>query len=91
MYNVLLSQKAAKQLNKLDSKLEEVVRSHLRELSEDPFRSRPSCDVRQLRGFDKPRLYRLRIGGWRAVYCVEGRDVKVTEIFRRRKGYRWLD
>lgn len=34
---------------------------------------------------------RLRMGDFRVVYFVEARDVKVTEIFRRRKGYKWLD
>ncbi len=91
MYNVLLERRVVRELQKLDPKLQKTVKSHLAELAEDPFHSRPGCDVRQLRGFRKPSLYRLRIGDWRAIYAVEGSEVKVTEIFRRRKGYRWLD
>src|SRR2546428_11675717 len=36
-------------------------------------------------------FYRLRVGDFRVVYVVEERPVKVTEIFRRGRGYRWLE
>lgn len=36
-------------------------------------------------------FYRLRVSDFRAVYVVEERQIKVTEIFRRGRGYRWLD
>lgn len=90
MYRVLLSKTALKQLGRLEQDLQKTMKSHLEALSEDPIHSRRGCDVRQLPGFRKPTIHRLRVGDLRAVYIIEGTEVKVTEIFRRRKGYRWL-
>ncbi len=56
-------------------------------LEEDPFRPRPTADIRVLEGTD-PKKYRLRIGNYRAVYAVVGSEVKVLEVFARGRGYR---
>ena len=67
------------------------MKSHLLELEVDPFRPRPRADIRNCGKHHGLAFYRLRVGEFRAVYLVEGEDVKVTEIFRRGRGYRWAD
>jgi len=36
-------------------------------------------------------FYRRLVGDFRVVYRVPEREVKITEIFRRGRGYRWLE
>lgn len=55
---------------------------------EDPFTSRSGADIRRLEGTrGRQDLYRLPIGKYRAVYAVEGDEVRVTEIWERGHGY----
>jgi len=65
--------------------------THLRELEADPFRPRPRADIKNCGRHHGVIFYRLRVGDFRVVYVIEGRQVKVTEIFRRGRGYRWLE
>ena len=75
----------------LDSKTSTTIKSHLKELEDDPYISRPKADIKRLHGMEEPHMFRLRIGDYRAIYFVEGNEVKVTEIIHRGKGYDWLD
>ncbi|MFB6245419.1 MAG: type II toxin-antitoxin system RelE/ParE family toxin [Candidatus Nanohaloarchaea archaeon] len=59
----------------------------LKKLGEDPYRSRPKCDIKKLKGKDKE-MYRLWIGDHRFEYFVEDNKVWVIEAFRRGRGYR---
>ena len=59
----------------------------LKMLGEDPYRSRPKCDIKKLKGKDKE-MYRLRVGDHRFEYFVEEDKVWVVEAFRRGRGYR---
>lgn len=90
-FKVLLSETAAKSLQAIYPHISEGIKSHLKELEIDPFRARPKADIKVLHGFEKPHLFRIRIGEYRAVYFVVGDDVKVTEIIHRGKGYKWLE
>ena len=64
----------------------------LRRLAEDPTGRTIGLDVKELDVSEAaPRLYRLRVGEWRAVFAVEGRDVVVARIFHRRDGYAWME
>jgi mRNA interferase RelE/StbE len=89
-YEVLLSQTAVRQLRALPSRARARVRKALRELEDDPFRSRPRADIRRLRGPSRDYL-RLRVGDHRAIFAVEGRRVLVVKVLPRSRAYDWLD
>jgi len=59
----------------------------LKMLADEPFRSRPKCDIKKLKGKDKE-MYRLRVGDYRFEYFVENDKVWVVEAFKRGRGYR---
>lgn len=59
----------------------------LKEVGDEPFRSRPKCDIKKLKGRDKT-MYRLRVGDHRFEYFVEEDKVWIVEAFRRGRGYR---
>ena len=88
---MLISETASKILKQLEEQLSNRIKNNLKELENDPFKPRPKADIKKLHGFDKPEMYRIRIGDFRAIYFVVGRDVKVTEIIHRGKGYEWLE
>lgn len=90
-YRVLISETAIKQLNSLNSKIRERLKSGIKELESSPFLSRPKADIKKLHKLTKHDLYRLRIGDYRVVYGVENNDIKIIKIFIRGKGYEWLD
>lgn len=90
-FNALLSKTACKELNSLDKPTQERIRAALKELESDPFSPRPKADIKKLHKMSKHQFYRLRVGNYRAIYTIEGADVKVTKIIPRGKGYEWLD
>jgi len=87
MGRVVVSQTARKALEAMPAKERRRVKEALERLGEDPYRPRPGADVRPLAATDPPK-WRLRVGGWRAVYVVAGDEVRVIEVFRRGRGYR---
>jgi len=78
-------------MRELDARQRERLRIRLEELEVDPFRRRPKADIKNCGKHHGVTFYRLRIGDFRAVYVVNRDEVRVTEIFRRGRGYRWLD
>jgi mRNA-degrading endonuclease RelE of RelBE toxin-antitoxin system len=54
-------------------------------LATDPKRRRPGCDVRLLSGVAN--AWRLRVGEYRGIYAIEGRDVVFTRFGHRRSIY----
>ena len=78
-------------IRELDARQRERLRSRLEELEVDPFRPRPKADIKNCGKHHGVIFYRLRVGDLRALYVVERDEVKVTEIFRRGRGYRWVD
>ena len=88
---MLLSDEALAFLQSLETRRRDRVLDHLKALETDPFRARPRADIKNCGRHDGQTFYRLRVGDLRVVYVVEGRQVKVTEIFRRGRGYRWLE
>lgn len=86
-YRVLVSSTFARQFRKMPAQDRERIRKGLRRLEEDPFTPRPGADIRKLEGTAPPK-YRLRVGDYRAVYAVEGGEVRAVEVFRRERGYR---
>jgi mRNA-degrading endonuclease RelE of RelBE toxin-antitoxin system len=55
-------------------------------LAEDPFRPRPGCDIRNLKGEPGARV--VRVGAWRALYVVREGHVFLTWIEPRKRAYR---
>jgi mRNA-degrading endonuclease RelE of RelBE toxin-antitoxin system len=89
-YRVYLSETARRQYEELPKDVRETVRSDLFELETDPFRNRPKADIKKIKS-SKKTYYRLRSGSYRAIYVIEGTDVKVAKILPRDKAYDWLD
>ncbi|MFH0837086.1 MAG: type II toxin-antitoxin system RelE/ParE family toxin [Candidatus Aenigmatarchaeota archaeon] len=90
IFKILVSETAQKALAELDVKTSTKIKSVLKELSLDPFRSRSGVDIKKLHGC-KEVMYRLRVGDFRAIYFIEENNVKVTDIIPREKGYDWLN
>jgi mRNA interferase RelE/StbE len=88
---VLLSRTALKELKALDDKNQKRLKAGLRKIEGEPFKSRSGADIKKLRGTQDPVLYRLRVGTYRVIYAVMGKEVKVTEIIHRSKGYSFLE
>lgn len=84
-YTVLLGPKAERAFRNLGEKDRSRLRAALLALEADPMTPRSGADIKQLRG--SHRLWRLRIGSWRAVYGIDGEHVIVTDLFSRSKGY----
>jgi mRNA interferase RelE/StbE len=86
-FRVTLSETAARQLRKLPKEARNRVAKGLRTLEQDPLRPRPKADIRIIEGTE-PKKYRIRIGEYRAIYAVVGREVRIIEVFIRGRGYR---
>ena len=56
------------------------------ELSVDPFRPRPGCDIRRLHG--ERGLRAVRVGDYRAIYRVVGSSVRLAYFAHRSVAYR---
>ena len=89
-YEVLISETARRQLNRLAFVYQERIKAALGELKEDPYRPRPKADIKRIKG-PKRDYYRLRIGNYRAMYVIEGKDVKVAKILPRSSAYNWIE
>lgn len=87
-YRLLLHPHVHKALAALTSAERTRAKAALRKLEADPRTARSGVDIKKLKGTQgRQDLYRLRIGELRAVYAVEGRDILVTDLFRRGEGY----
>jgi mRNA interferase RelE/StbE len=83
---------AAPVLSQMPPGPKRVMKAALRRLAQDPTGRTVHLDVKELDVSEAmPRLYRLRVGDWRAVFAVEGRGLIVARIFHRRDGYGWLE
>jgi len=87
----MLSDESWATLKELQTKQRERIRGHLKELETDPYRPRPRADIKNCGRHAGQLYFRLRVGDWRLVYVVMGEEVRVTEIFPRGRGYRWLE
>ena len=89
-FEVLLSETARRQLKNLPPDIQGRMKVKLGELKNDPYRPRPKADIKKLKG-PKRDYYRLRIGNFRALYVVEGYNVRVAKIVPRSKAYDWIE
>lgn len=85
IFNVKLSKKALKSLEKLNNQDKQRIKDKLREFANDPF----SHDVKKLAGSKEPPLYRLRVGEYRIVFWIDwsSKKIYVERIFHRSEGY----
>lgn len=85
--SVYLHERVWDTLDELEDEQAERVRTALERLSLDPGRPRPGLDVDPLEDYAYHRVYRLRIGDFRALFEVDSEGVWVIVLFPREKGY----
>jgi mRNA interferase RelE/StbE len=85
MYSVELSVKAQDFLEKLDNNLKERIKERLKKLEENPVPS----DTKFIGREDNDKLFRYRIGDYRALYKLkeQSKIVLVTKIDKRANIY----
>jgi len=66
-YTIELTRPAARWLRKLDQAIRRRIAARIDSLADDP--RPPGC--LQLQGSDDPPLYRVRVGDYRIIYCIE--------------------
>lgn len=87
MYHVLVASTFQKEYVHLDPESQSRIRNALEQLAEDPFTPRTHADIKALKDTE-PKKYRLRIGQFRVVYAVFENEIRVIELFSRKRGYR---
>jgi len=87
-YTVLLHPKVLRTLASMHFDDRARVKRALRALGKDPLTPRSGSDIKRLRGVGgRQDLFRLRIGHYRAIYAIVGKEVLVTDLFERGAGY----
>ena len=81
IYSVRLAKEATKQLERIPQDRQELIKKHLREMTEDPFRG----DVLPLKGKEWQGRYRKRSGRYRIIFSVDHENhlVNVSMILLR--------
>ena len=90
-FKIFLSETALSKLNSLNPKMIKRIKNGIKNLENGPFLSRSGAGIKKLVSQRDPPLFRLRIGDYRIIYFVIEKNVKVTDIIPRKKGYKWLD
>ena len=85
-YTVLVSRTFQKLYNELPRNTQDRINKNLHELANDPVTSRAHCDIKVLHDTD-PKKYRLRVGEYRIIYVIDGRQVKILDCIKREVGY----
>ena len=89
-YSVLVSKTFQRKFQKLQKSSQNQIRKSLKELENDPYTSRPNCDIKSLID-TRPKKYRLRVGNYRIIYIIENKDVKIIDLIKREVGYSRLE
>lgn len=67
-------------------------REAFRRLADDPTGISVGLDVKVLETDENmPRMFRVRLGDWRAAFTLEADAVIVLRVFHRSEGYGWLE
>ena len=80
---IKMHKQAEKYFNKLDSTTKERIKEGISGLLEDP----PVGNIKELKG-EFQGLSRLQIGGFRIIYFIDGRLIKITNILPRGDVYK---
>jgi len=81
IYTIRLSNRAIKELDRLDTRTRERIRERLRELADDPFSVRLSEHLT-----NKGDLRKSRVGGWRIIFRVHDDVLEVSVVTIARRG-----
>jgi len=76
------SKQSSKFLKKTEKESLKRILEHITKLTENPFPS----DMKRVEGY-KEKLYRIRVGQYRILYEVEGKNIGIVKIDRRSKVY----
>lgn len=90
-FKVTISESARAIFYSIDEKTQKRLGKAFEALKKNPFKKRSGADIKKLRGFLKPALYRIRVGELRVIYSIIEKEVRITTIMERSKGYRWLE
>jgi mRNA interferase RelE/StbE len=82
MFKVFVEEKASKELDKLPKKLRDNITKKLK-LLEQGFSY--ALDIRKLKGYQNH--YRLRVGKFRILFCLENTNIIVYRIGKRESIY----
>lgn len=88
-YEVLLNPRAADELNQLPREAVGRIKEGLKHLRTNPTKAKSGADVKQLTGISDPKLFRLRVGDYRAIFWVDEKkgEVLVEKIAPRKRVY----
>jgi mRNA interferase RelE/StbE len=80
-YSIVITDRALKDIEKLDAKMKERIGSKIRILVKDPLRS--------TRKLTDPKIgsYRLRVGDYRVIFDIEDHEIVVLRIGHRKNIY----
>ncbi|ADC66631.1 plasmid stabilization system [Ferroglobus placidus DSM 10642] len=81
MYEIFLSRQAKKFLDSLDESNRERIKEKLRLLVENPF----SLPYKKIKGRES--TYRIRVGNFRIIYSIRGREIRILKIDKRERIY----
>jgi mRNA interferase RelE/StbE len=79
---IRLSKPAYKYLQNLDNITEKRIRDALENLKENP----PKGDIKPYKG--RPKFFRLRIGKYRAIFCIKNDIINIVDIDSRGQVYK---
>ncbi|MDG6224018.1 MAG: type II toxin-antitoxin system RelE/ParE family toxin [Candidatus Thermoplasmatota archaeon] len=87
-YSNRFAQQSKNILGSKDLKFKEHLIEHIKVLGDDPYHSRPGCDIKKIEA--QGNSYRLRIGDYRVMYEIDPEEhvVYLVQIFFRGRGYR---
>ena len=85
MYEVHLSRRSSKFIDKLDKDIRDRIINRLKNLADDPFPS----DSKFITRLEGDKVFRYRVGDYRALYKIKegGNIVLVTKIDKRPRVY----
>jgi len=83
-YHLLYTQRAIKDIRKLDAKIKERIGKALFRFSEDPFKYAEKLIDARLGE------YRFRIGDYRVIFDLKDYEIVVLRVGHRKDIYRWL-
>ena len=80
-YSIVITDRALKDIEKLDAKMKERIGSKIRILVKDPLRS--------TRKLTDPKIgsYRFRVGDYRVIFDIEDHEIVVLRIGHRKNIY----
>ena len=85
-YRIVFERRAEKEMDSLPVHVQRRFHRALAELSRDPFRNRPGCDVRRLGG--EPGAFAIRVGAYRGMFEIEGETIRFSSFAHRSVAYR---